>query len=76
MFRDWLKCMENSFSRETNLYKGYLCIKKRVGYGRAMKTGIDHSIIDIMEIIDADNTYEACAIDRKYSEFFYWENPK
>ena len=41
-----------------------------------MKTGIDHSIIDIMEIIDADNTYEACAIDRKYSEFFYWDNPK
>ena len=67
MFRDWLKCMENSFSRESNLYKGYLCNKKRVGYGKAMKTGIDHSTRDIVEIIHANDTYEVCAIDRKDS---------
>jgi glycosyltransferase involved in cell wall biosynthesis len=36
----------------------------RIGYGRAIKTGIDHAKGDIIVIIDADNTYEACAIDR------------
>jgi glycosyltransferase involved in cell wall biosynthesis len=36
----------------------------RVGYGRAIKTGIDHAKGDIVVIIDADDTYEACAIDR------------
>ena len=50
--------------------------QKRVGYGRAMKTGIDQSIIDIAEIIDADDIYGTCVRDGKYSEFFYWENPK
>lgn len=36
----------------------------RIGYGRAIKTGIDHAKGDIVVIIDADDTYEACAIDR------------
>jgi glycosyltransferase involved in cell wall biosynthesis len=36
----------------------------RVGYGRAIKTGIDQAKGDIIVIIDADDTYEACAIDR------------
>jgi glycosyltransferase involved in cell wall biosynthesis len=38
--------------------------EKRKGYGRAIKTGIDHAKGDIVVIIDADDTYEACAIDR------------
>ena len=38
--------------------------EKRAGSGRAIKTGIDHSTGDIVVIIDADDTYEACAIDR------------
>jgi glycosyltransferase involved in cell wall biosynthesis len=38
--------------------------EKRVGYGRAIKTGIDHANGDIVVIIDADDTYEAGAIDR------------
>lgn len=36
----------------------------RVGYGRAIKTGIDHAKGDIVVIIDADDTYEARAIDK------------
>ena len=67
---------------QTKEPKRYLKMKKfvlcteRIGYGNAMKTGIGYSTSDIVEIIDADDTYEACAIDRKYSEFFYWDNPK
>jgi glycosyltransferase involved in cell wall biosynthesis len=38
--------------------------EKRKGYGRAIKTGINHSKGAIVVIIDADDTYEACAIDR------------
>ena len=38
--------------------------EKRKGYGRAIKTGIDRAKGDIVVIIDADDTYEACAIDR------------
>lgn len=38
--------------------------EKRVGYGRAIKTGIDHANGDIVVIIDADGTYEANAINR------------
>ena len=36
----------------------------RVGYGRAIKTGIDHAMGDIVVIIDADDTYEAGDIDK------------
>ena len=36
----------------------------RVGYGRAIKTGIDHANGDIVVIIDADDTYHACDIDK------------
>jgi len=36
----------------------------RVGYGRAIKTGIDHAKGDVVVIIDADDTYEAGAIDK------------
>jgi glycosyltransferase involved in cell wall biosynthesis len=36
----------------------------RVGYGRAIKTGIGHSKGNILVIIDADDTYEAGAIDK------------
>ena len=36
----------------------------RIGYGRAIKTGIDHAKGDIVVIIDADDTYEACDIDK------------
>lgn len=36
----------------------------RVGYGRAIKTGIDHAKGNIVVIIDADDTYEAGAIDK------------
>lgn len=36
----------------------------RVGYGRAIKTGIDHAKGEIVVIIDADDTYEACDIDK------------
>ncbi|PVX24768.1 MAG: glycosyl transferase family 2 [Candidatus Bathyarchaeum sp.] len=38
--------------------------ESRIGYGRAIKTGIDHAKGDIVVIIDADDTYEACAIDK------------
>jgi len=38
--------------------------ESRVGYGRAIKTGIDHAKGDIVVIIDADDTYEACDINR------------
>lgn len=38
--------------------------ERRIGYGRAIKTGIDHAKGDIVVIIDADDTYEARAIDR------------
>ena len=36
----------------------------RVGYGRAIKTGIEHSKGDIVVIIDADDTYEAGDINK------------
>ena len=36
----------------------------RVGYGRAIKTGIDHAKGDVVVIIDADDTYEACDINK------------
>ena len=36
----------------------------RIGYGRAIKTGIDHAKGDIVVIIDADDTYQADAIDK------------
>lgn len=38
--------------------------EKRIGYGRAIKTGIDHAKGNIVVIIDADDTYEACDIDK------------
>ena len=38
--------------------------EKRIGYGRAIKTGIDHAKGDIVVIIDADDTYDASDIDR------------
>ena len=38
--------------------------ESRVGYGRAIKTGIDHAKGDIVVIIDADDTYEAGDIDK------------
>ena len=38
--------------------------EKRVGYGRAIKTGIDHARGDIVVIIDADDTYLASDIDK------------
>jgi len=38
--------------------------ESRIGYGRAIKTGIDHAKGDIVVIIDADDTYEADAIDK------------
>jgi glycosyltransferase involved in cell wall biosynthesis len=44
--------------------KACFVTEKRVGYGRAIKTGIDRSTGDIVVIIDADDTYEACALDR------------
>jgi len=44
--------------------QAHFVTEKRVGYGRAIKTGIDHSTGHIVVIIDADDTYEACAIDR------------
>ncbi|MBN1785136.1 MAG: glycosyltransferase [Candidatus Bathyarchaeota archaeon] len=36
----------------------------RIGYGRAIKTGIDHAKGDVVVIIDADDTYEACHINK------------
>lgn len=39
-------------------------MESRVGYGRAIKTGIDHAKGDIVVIIDADDTYEACDINK------------
>jgi len=38
--------------------------ESRIGYGRVIKTGIDHANGDIVVIIDADDTYEACDIDK------------
>ena len=38
--------------------------ESRTGYGRAIKTGIDHAKGDVVVIIDADDTYEACDIDK------------
>jgi len=38
--------------------------ESRVGYGRAIKTGIDHAKGDIVVIIDADDTYEANDINK------------
>jgi glycosyltransferase involved in cell wall biosynthesis len=38
--------------------------EKRVGYGRAIKTGIDHAKGDIVVIIDADDTYNASDINK------------
>jgi glycosyltransferase involved in cell wall biosynthesis len=38
--------------------------EKRVGYGRAIKTGIDSAKGDIVVIIDADDTYDASNIDK------------
>ncbi len=38
--------------------------EQRVGYGRAIKTGIDHAKGGIVVIIDADDTYEACDINK------------
>jgi glycosyltransferase involved in cell wall biosynthesis len=36
----------------------------RIGYGRAIKTGIDHAKGDVVVIIDADDTYEAGDINK------------
>jgi glycosyltransferase involved in cell wall biosynthesis len=38
--------------------------ESRVGYGRAIKTGIDHAKGDVVVIIDADDTYEAGHINK------------
>ncbi|UCC58954.1 MAG: glycosyltransferase family 2 protein [Candidatus Bathyarchaeum sp.] len=38
--------------------------ESRVGYGRAIKTGINHAKGDVVVIIDADDTYEAGDIDK------------
>jgi len=38
--------------------------ESRIGYGRAIKTGIDHAKGDVVVIIDADDTYQADAIDK------------
>lgn len=38
--------------------------ESRIGYGRAIKTGIDHAKGGVVVIIDADDTYEACDINR------------
>ena len=38
--------------------------ESRQGYGRAIKTGIDHAKGEIVVIIDADDTYEASDIDK------------
>lgn len=35
----------------------------KLGYGRAIKTGLDHVKGNIIVIIDADGTYEACDIN-------------
>ena len=36
----------------------------RLGYGRAIKTGIDHAKAGIVVVIDADDTYTACDINK------------
>jgi len=41
--------------------------ESRMGYGRAIKTGIAHAKGDVLVIIDADNTYQADAIDKLIS---------
>ena len=38
--------------------------ESRIGYGRAIKTGIDHAKGNIVVIIDADDTYEAGDINK------------
>jgi len=38
--------------------------ESRAGYGRAIKTGINHAKGDVVVIIDADDTYEAGDIDK------------
>ena len=38
--------------------------ESRVGYGRAIKTGINHAKGDVVVIIDADDTYEAGDINK------------
>ena len=38
--------------------------ESRQGYGRAIKTGINHAKGDVVVIIDADDTYEAGDIDK------------
>lgn len=40
--------------------------ESRAGYGRAIRTGLDHVKGDIIVIIDADDTYEACDMDRLF----------
>ena len=39
-------------------------MEPRLGYGRAIRTGLDHVKGDIIVIVDADGTYEACDINR------------
>lgn len=39
-------------------------VEPRLGYGRAIKTGLQHVKGDIIVIIDGDNTYEGCDIDK------------
>jgi len=41
-------------------------MEPRLGYGRAIRTGLDHVKGDIIVIIDADGTYEACDINRLF----------
>jgi len=38
--------------------------ESKIGYGRAIKTGIDHAKGDVVVIIDTDDTYQADAIDK------------
>jgi glycosyltransferase involved in cell wall biosynthesis len=38
--------------------------ESRIGYGRAIKTGIDHAKGCVVVIVDADDTYEACDINK------------
>ncbi len=38
--------------------------ESRLGYGRAIKTGIDHAKASIVVVIDADDTYKACDINK------------
>jgi glycosyltransferase involved in cell wall biosynthesis len=47
--------------------------ESRIGYGRAIKTGIDHAKGDVLVIIDADDTYQADAIDKLVQPFLKGE---